>query len=733
MICVNEITIPQQLIMAGARFNLVTKCGKEAFEPDWQINTYDATSPSLVFHIKNGGNYGVLPRNDICMIDIDSPELFKKININLPKSFMVSRNNGETGHYYFICKDVPDEMKTKFEFDFGDIRLGGNFYTVAPTCIAPLKKDPLKLATYDIINADPLAIIPYNTIEQLLQHRKGYSNITTRKEPFKMPAKADQRHYMFRSLVASMVHRGNSYSAIIAACQAENETTCNPPKTKDFVEREVTSLYEWALKREEVSAARKLKKLEEKNKHHEISDSTLQGSLSLDDCGNAIRFCKAYGNRVRHCEEWGKWFIWDGTRWKEDNTNLIYYYAKRVSKSIFIEASLENDNTKARDLARWAHESSNNSRINAMVESATSEHDFNIPITFDILDKDPYLINLNNGTFDLQSFEMLPHDQANMITKMANIEYDQDAKCPMWLTFLDRVFRSQSEKEYLISFLQRACGYSLTGDAKEQAMFFLHGTGANGKSTFIDVIQHIMGDYGAATESSTFTTAKADSVRNDIARLVGKRFVAASENSSESLLDESLVKKLTGNEVISARFLHKEYFEFYPQFKIWWAFNHQPHIKDNTNSIWRRIVLIPFEERIPESEQDKELAFKLKFEASGIFNWMIQGLHEYNVIGLAAPEKIKISTKEYREDQDILFDFINECCIVSQNQILEIKGDMWISASKLYNCYTDWASVNRTKREDLLSATKFGKLLVERGFQRDRVSTGKIYIGIKLR
>lgn len=727
-----DIFIPQQLILAGARYNLVTRHGKEAFESGWQTSTYDHNSPKLVQHLNDGGNYGVVSRNNVCVIDLDFPEIFKKLNVSLPESFMVTRNNGETGHYYFICNDVPDEMKTKFEFDFGDIRLGGNFYTVGPTCIAPSKKEPTTLLTYDILQAHPLAVIPYAKVEQIMQFRKLSNGATEKKGPFVMPVKATQRHYMFRSLVGSMVNRDNSFQAIMAACQAENQATCSPPKTKEFVEKEVTDLYEWAIKKKAQAAETKQKKLDEKAKQKELSTS--QGFLSLDDCGNAIRFCKSYGPVIRHCEEWGKWFIWDGTRWKEDNTNLIYYYAKKVSKSIYVEAALEQDNGRSMDLSKWAHESSNNSRINAMVESATSEHDFDIPITFDVLDRDQYLINLKNGTFDLRSFEMLPHDQANMITKMANVEYDPDAQCPLWMAFMNRVFRGQDEKDHLISFMQRACGYSMTGDTKEQVMFFLYGSGANGKSTFIDTIQHILGDYGAATESSTFTTAKADSIRNDIARLVGQRFVSASENSTESLLDESLVKKLTGNEKISARFLHKEYFEFYPQFKIWWAFNHQPYIRDNTNSIWRRILLIPFEERIPDSEQDKELAIKLKQEAPGIFNWMVKGLLEYNHVGLNAPEKIRVSTKEYRDDQDILFDFIHECCIVTENQSLDFKSvEVRVPASKLYNAYVEWAGFNRMKREDILSATKFGKVLIERGFQRDRTNSGKVYIGIRLK
>ena len=493
------------------------------------------------------------------------------------------------------------------------------------------------------------------------------------------------------------------------------------PKPLDVLEKEVISLYDFSLKKQQT-----------KKEQPKIVKTSYTG-ISLDDCGNAIRMCNQYGKDIRHCEEWGKWFIWDGTRWGEDKDNTIYYLAKKVSKSIYAEASMCADGKQSVEIAKFAHESSNNSRINAMVESAKSEHDYSIPIRFETLDQDPYLLNLTNGTLDLRTCELLPHDQINMITKISQIEYHPEAQCPTWLQFLDRIFKGQTEKAELISFLKRSCGYSMTGDTKEQVMFFLYGSGANGKSTFIDVIQHILGDYSAATESATFTTARGDSIRNDIARLVGMRFVSASENSTESLLDESLVKKLTGGEKISARFLHKEYFEFYPEFKIWWAFNHQPYIRDNTNSIWRRILLIPFEEIIPESEQDKDLAKKLHAEAPGILNWMIEGLKEYNVIGLLPPEKVAVTTKEYREDQDILHDFLHETCKISDNQSLTLSGDMVEQASVLYTRYTEWFRLNGGSPKELLSSTKFGKLLLERGFQRSRNATGKWYHGLKLK
>lgn len=718
--------------MAGARFIKVGKNSKAAIEPQWELNNYDATSPSLLSHINNGGNYGIITRNGICVLDIDNPSKFKEIeNKGLPKSFTVMRGGNKSAHYYFKCPDCPDDMRTKIELSWGDIRLGGNFYTVAPGCTAPTREDPSTFLTYDVVNSDPIADVKWEIIKSLIERSDGNKKLQTFKEPFKMPeGRVDQRHPVLKQMVGSMVSKGFTFQAILAACVAENQTTFNPPKPSDVLEKEVTSLYEFCLRKQSQKEIEKEQKKEEKQK-----DEIKNFGVSLDDCGNAIRMCSHYGKIIRHCQEWGKWFIWDGQRWKEDRNNTIHYLAKKVAKSIYNEAAMCQDQKGSLELSKWAHDSSNNSRLSAMVESCKSEHDFGIPITFDVLDRDLFLFNVQNGTIDLRTFEKLPHDQINLITKISPVVFDAGAKCPTWLAFLDRIFKNNKEKEKIIGFLKRSCGYSLTGDTREQVMFFLYGSGANGKSTFIDVIQYILGDYAAATESNTFTTSRGDAIRNDIARLVGMRFVSASENSTESLLDESLVKKLTGNEKISARFLHQEYFDFYPEFKIWWGFNHQPYIRDNTNSIWRRILLIPFEEIIPEKEQDKKLSQKLQAEAPGILNWMIDGLREYYVMGINPPDTVKNATQEYREDQDILHDFIKECCMTTEdltNDKMPLR-DLSISAGTLYSNYKTWYMFGGGAQKDLISITKFGKLLIELGFTRDRKSTGKVYHGIELK
>jgi len=272
---------------------------------------------------------------------------------------------------------------------------------------------------------------------------------------------------------------------------------------------------------------------------------------------------------------------------------------------------------------------------------------------------------------------------------------------------------------------QRAVGYTLTGSTQEQCLFLLYGSGANGKSVFLDVILYMMGEYGTTTQSKSFTTDRGE-ISNDIAALAGMRLVCASENSSDSKLDESLIKQLTGGELISARFLHKEFFTYKPRFKLWWAFNHPPMISDMTTSIWRRIKIIPFTEVLPESEWDKNLATKLKEkEIPGIFNWAVEGLKEYNLHGLQQPDVITRATKSYKNDQDILLDFFTSTYEMTEEQKDEIK------ASDLYSAYkTWWLNIESSKP---MSSTRFGRLCRDRGLHKEERKTGNYYTYIKFK
>lgn len=449
------------------------------------------------------------------------------------------------------------------------------------------------------------------------------------------------------------------------------------------------------------------------------------------DFGNAERLVDQYGFHIRYCHQFLSWFVYTQSegRWKKDDTGYIYRIGKDVIRRIHIEASRAPTSESMKSFSTWAYKCEARSALMNMIKLA--ENSKNVIITPDKMDIDDYLFNMKNGTFNLKTLEMQEHSRENFITRIVEYEYHPDAKCPLFLKYLERIFRSRPDKDEMISFLQRAVGYTLTGTTNEQCLFLLYGSGANGKSVFLDVLNAMMGEYGTVTQSRTFTTDRGE-ISNDVAALAGKRMVYASENSSDTHLDESIIKQLTGGENISARFLHQEFFSFKPKFKIWWAFNHPPAITDMTNSIWRRIKIIPFNEVLPESEWDKKLAEKLiQNELPGIFNWAVSGLREYYKLGsLQPPKVIAEATQRYKEDQDILHDFIDQYCEIPGKD--DPFGKRFeIKASNLYDAYKSWNTYNGDEKP--MSSTKFGRLLHDKGFQRDRKTDGKYYSGLRLK
>jgi len=364
-----------------------------------------------------------------------------------------------------------------------------------------------------------------------------------------------------------------------------------------------------------------------------------------------------------------------------------------------------------------------------MLEVARSTPD--LVIMPDTLDPDPMLINLKTGYYSFKDHRVHPHDKKHFFSMMVPVGYDGAAACPMWRAFLDRMFKGKPDKDALIDFLQRAVGYTLTGDTSERVVFLMHGTGANGKTVFIRVMESLFGDYGAAVSSSTFTTAMSTNVRNDLARLRGKRFVWASENSSDTTLDEEMVKRVSGGDTITCRFLFKEEFEYRPAFKIWWIFNHKPKIQDSTDSIWDRIHLIPCEERIPPEEQDKHLVEKLLNELPGIFNWAIDGYFKYSHDGgLRPPAAVKEATQEYRNAEDVLADFLSECFdTVHQQNIDGLMADDRMPFKVLWQIWVEWAGKNGQK---IYSKQWMGRQLDSR-FKKYRTTKEKGYLGLKVK
>lgn len=459
-------------------------------------------------------------------------------------------------------------------------------------------------------------------------------------------------------------------------------------------------------------------RLEGGDKLHE-SETTLQKSeksFKLSELGNAERLVSRHGNDIRYCHEWNKWLVWTGTHWQIDLTGEIERRAKGTVRSMYAEASQLQDEDQRAALAKYAARSETNRAITAMVELAKSEP--SIPVISDQLDSDIWLLNCLNGTLNLQTGELKPHCRDDYITKLVPIEYDPTADFEEWAKFLNRIM---SENQEIISFLQRAIGYSLTGCTREQCLFMPYGGGANGKSTFLEAIVEMLSGYAQRTPTDTLMAKDSSGVPNDIARLKGARFVVASEVEEGKRLAESLVKQMTGSEKITARFMRAEFFEFTPHFKLWVGTNHKPVIRGTDQAIWRRIKLIPFNVTIPPEERDKDLPNKLRKELSGILNWAVMGCMDWQKNGLGEPEEVKKATEGYRDEMDVISRFISECC--NTNTDLSTKSQM------LYKRYCDWCKDNG---EYAVTQTKFSLRMSEKGFVKDRKASCVFWLNISL-
>jgi putative DNA primase/helicase len=363
-----------------------------------------------------------------------------------------------------------------------------------------------------------------------------------------------------------------------------------------------------------------------------------RGVYLCTDTGNAERLSDRHGANLRYCHPWGKWLLYDGTRWRVDDRGAIVRLGKDTARSIFEEAREAPSDAAAKELGKWASSSLSESKLKSMISLAQSEP--GIPVLPDELDASPDPLNVLNGTIDLRSGKLREHRREDLITRIPPLDYAPDARAPAWETFLERVLPA----EELRAFVQRAAGYSATGDTLEQWMFINHGTGANGKSTFQETLSAALGDYAMRTPTEMLLARRYEGVPNDVARLKGARFVSASETEESRRLAESRIKDLTGQDTITARFMKAEWFDFAPTHKLWLSTNHKPEIRGTDAAIWRRIRLVPWTISIPPAEQDKKLPEKLRAELPGILAWVVQGCLQWRRGGLQAPEEVRQAT-----------------------------------------------------------------------------------------
>jgi P4 family phage/plasmid primase-like protien len=433
------------------------------------------------------------------------------------------------------------------------------------------------------------------------------------------------------------------------------------------------------------------------------------------DVGNAECLSVLYNSVMRYCHTRKSWLLWDGVRWSTDacgKAQKLTVDMVRARQQAAMEA--EDFQTRKR-VAEWGLSSENITRVDAALKLARVIDPF--ATTIDRYDANPLLATAANGTLDLRGGTYRQSDPEDYLTMQLGTAYEPEAKAPRWEQFLDEVFGGDTE---LIRYMQRAVGYSLTGETKEEVLFLCYGSGANGKSKFLDVLTHLLGDYAGAASFETFNAGNRNEAGYDLAVLKGKRAVTVIETNEDRYLDEAKVKAVTGQDVISCRFLYGNFFTYRPQFKIWMAMNHKPVIRGTDNGIWRRVHLIPFTQTF-KGREDRDLITKLLVELPGILNWALEGLRQWQQLGLGMPEAVKNATEEYRHESDSIGQWIEER--TRENPLGLLR------ASEGYSDYSAW-TLERGERP--FGQKKWKQSLVERGYKDSRNNKGVHYFGLEL-
>lgn len=452
------------------------------------------------------------------------------------------------------------------------------------------------------------------------------------------------------------------------------------------------------------------------------------GLYSRDDIGNGERLVHLYGDRLLYVEALGGWHAYDGKRWALDDAGQARAMAQRTARGIVREAAEAADagagEEEVKALASFAAKCSASARLSNMLTEAQPH----VSARPDALDRDPWLFNVQNGTLDLRTGELRAHDPADMLTRLAPVPYDPRAQAPTWRAFLDRIFAGDRD---LIAFVQRLAGYALTGSNREQVLTILHGNGANGKTTFVNALTHVMGDrerggYATHTPAGTLLASRYDAGTGptpELAALYGARLVTAAESDASRRLAEALVKEVTGGEPVTCRVPYaRTMLTFYPTFTLVLATNHRPRIVGTDWAIWRRIRLVPFNVTIPEEERDPELSERLAAEAPGILAWALEGCRDWQAHGLGVPEAVKTATEAYRSEQDVFAAFLDDCTVHARN------AD--VMCAELYTAYVRWCEGTGERAE---SDRRFRAAMTERGYERRTTTGGRhMYLGVGL-
>ncbi len=416
------------------------------------------------------------------------------------------------------------------------------------------------------------------------------------------------------------------------------------------------------------------------------------------DVGNAERFRDQHMGTSMYVAATKRWYHYDGKRWADDAGHAVRKQIKTVRRIYEEAANIENEDIR-KAMAAWARQSESAARIKAALEVARNLEGICVPV--DELDQDQWSLNLLNGTLDLRTGQLRPHEPADRITGLVPIAFDPQAKCPTFGRYLVRVVPDPEVR----AFLQRWSGYCLTGSVREQKLVFLKGPGANGKSVYLETLQRLLGSYARPMPPDLLLAKQGQTHPTEVASLMAARLVVGPEIEEGRRFAETKLKELTGGDRLLARFMHGDFFRFNPTHKIVISANNKPAVRSGGEALWRRICLVLFNVTIPETERDPDLLHKLDAELPGVLNWAVQGCLTWQREGLGSPKEVTAATAEYRTEQDNVRRFLEERCA-------PVTGS-WISSDDLHGAYRSWCEGSG---EYWKSKERFGEYLRDAGY-----------------
>ncbi len=429
----------------------------------------------------------------------------------------------------------------------------------------------------------------------------------------------------------------------------------------------------------------------------------------LTEDSAALEFARQFEGYLLYDHDAGAWFVWADAYWRRERTGLAYEWARTLIRDL----SAEIEKASARYAVRKT------SFASGVEKFARSSRTF--ATTSDGWNPDPYKLGTPGGVVDLRTGKLTTPNPTDKITKLTAVPPSPAAACPLWRQFL---IEATNGDVGLIRFLQQMCGYALTGDVSEHALFFVHGSGGNGKGVFLNTTSKILGTYAATSSMDTFTASTGDKHPTELAALHGSRLVTASETEEGRQWAEARIKQLTGGDRIAARFMRQDFFEFDPTFKIVVVGNHRPVLRNVDDALRRRLSFIPFDHK--PASPDRELEDKLRAEWPGIMRWMIDGCLDWQANGLLRPDVVKDATASYFGDQDIMEQWLEEMCDAD-------PGNDYKSATSA-ELFSSWREYSTKAGEKLMSQKSFADALQKRGFVRHKGSFGvRTFKGVRLK